>query len=200
MEMNGQPDVLLRTKVLYTEKRVKQIYDMMLKELENKRKQIQLLKQKAISILTTNDEVDEKQLGAPVKDLFDVTYEDVMKLTRQQLTAFVTVRKSKDSLVLIKMSKTKGTIFHATAGVECLLKTAKELAGREVIAEILQFETPTIPKALQVPEALKRVCKHIKIESWSPTAEWSQLVAQCIHPHSQQWQAPAMDDQNGAAE
>lgn len=73
--LDTKADALLRTKVLYTDKRKKQMQDMMVKELNNRRKQISLVTAKAESSFLTNDQI-KHQLGAPDRDLAEVTYDE----------------------------------------------------------------------------------------------------------------------------
>ena len=108
----------------------------------------------------------EAALGGATMDLSQVTYPELLKFNRQQLKAFIIVRKSKNPLTKLKLPSTKGNVQQAEGGLECLLKIAKDLATCNVLAEMPHFETPTVPKALEVPETLIRITKHNGIESY----------------------------------
>ena len=64
----------------------------------------------------------------------------------------------------LQLPKRKGDTQQATAGVDCLLRRAKDLLTSPVIAEMPEFEQPTVPKAMEIPETIRRASRLMKIE------------------------------------
>lgn len=122
----------------------------MLDNLQNERDLHSRSITKAQSILTTADQVAE-ELTANGAELKDVTLELLIRPTSVRLHAFIAVRTHVNPLEAPKM-KRKGSVAEAQRGISCYLQKAKEVAGQPVIAQMPEFEPPTIPKALQVPK------------------------------------------------
>jgi hypothetical protein len=134
-------------------------------------------------VLEDNTKVEKKMELLSGGDLSKLTLTDFKKkLTKPELAAYVKVRSVVHVTENLKLPKNKGNEGDVNSGTDCLLLRAWNLRGKPATATVPEIPQVSLPKALEPPECVKIFQDNIKMEDFTPTAEWCDLVAKYVHP------------------